>query len=204
MRGGEGRRPTIAIWIALLGAALAVRIWGGQTLLITQSSMEPTLWAGDRVWMWNHRGDPVPPGALIAWSEPGEGGLLVGRVVAHGGQRVELVKGRLWISGELATEGTEETVQTLDSNCQPQTRHARLERWGDTVAPVLPAGDHEAVDIPPDHYFVLLDRRSLPGDSRQWGTITSDQIEGRLSRILWSTPLCQTSISPTRTGLQLR
>jgi signal peptidase I len=41
------------------------------------------------------------------------------------------------------------------------------------------------VTVPEDHYFMLGDRRNRSSDSRVWGFVSRDRIQGKAYRIYW-------------------
>ncbi len=87
-------------WLPLLPilATLAIRLFIGSPLRITDDTMTPTLHPGDIVWRW-HTPTRPEPGALVVWNNPDEGGLLVRRMAAVAGQTVEVASGSVVIDG---------------------------------------------------------------------------------------------------------
>jgi signal peptidase I len=43
-----------------------------------------------------------------------------------------------------------------------------------------------AYSVPAQHVFVMNDQRAYDSDSRTWGPVELDQIEGRVQLVWWS------------------
>ena len=174
----------IAAMIAILIQSFAVKAF-----MIPSSSMSPTLKIGDRVLVDRvtfyfrkpRRGDIIvfryPPreGNSMNSSNPfywpleriGETLHLtnrgstpyIKRVVAVGGETVELKKGKVYINGKEVKE------DYLKSN-------------SDT-------SDFGPVRVPEGHVFAMGDNRTASRDSRSWGTVPIRSIIGRAFLIWW-------------------
>lgn len=184
----EGRAPTrsvaqllrqyakaaaVALFIALL-----LRLFLARSYEIPSSSMLPTLLAGDQVlvsklhygiddllgdgWTLRYR-DPLP-GEVIVFSpsEQAPRGDLVKRVVAVAGEVVEIRNGAILVNGEEREIG-------------PTERR-------------IPGGEEGfgPVRVPPGHLFVMGDHREYSDDSRHWGFVDLDDVEGKVVLIYWS------------------
>src|ERR1700704_1830019 len=173
-----------------------------QAFQIPSESMENTLLIGDYLLvdklryggstLWDnilpyravHRGDIVVFHYPVHPSEH-----FVKRVVGIPGDRVHLVKGRVYVNGAPLTE--------------PYVRYSSLTHdvfrdefpRTDIPVPGLEGGwwlqmrklveDGELI-IPEGHYFVLGDNRDESLDSRYWGFVPRENIIGRPLLIYWS------------------
>lgn len=175
----------VLIVVALVVAVL-IKTFLVQAFYIPSASMRNTLLEGDRV-MVNKLayrfGDPAP-GQVIVFDSPlapsnhgesffrgvvrniGEAlGLatpetaLIKRVVAVGGQTVEIRGGVLLVDGAAVDEPY--------------------------VIPGRVAADYGPVTVPEDHVFVLGDNRTQSEDSRAFGAIPESSIVGRAFVRLW-------------------
>jgi signal peptidase I len=171
-----GVRRTLVVLV--LGALVAA--FGFTTVGIDGASMAPTLHDGERAWVpryetwlrrWGHGawdvGDIVyfraPGTEPRTWLERVTGGpFLIKRVVAVGGQTIELRHGRLWVDG-LAL------------------REPYLDGTPVTVASRAPER------VPPNHLYVMGDNRSplASRDSRVFGPVPLEQVAGRASWVVW-------------------
>jgi len=166
----------LAIFLAVL-----VRTFLLQAFKIPTGSMRPTLMEGDRILV-----DKVVYGikipftrlALPAVRKPQRGDLVVfrspddihkdfiKRLVAVGGDEVEIRDLRLWINGRPLTE--------------PPVFRERVYynrgSYGDAGKPVK---------IPPGHCFFLGDNSNSSRDSRYWGTLSEGKMIGRAFLIYW-------------------
>lgn len=184
-------------WLLILAAVTGFRTAVADWNRIPSSSMEPTLFPGDLVWV-----DKTAYGAsipllnwrLIEWGQPERGDiitfvpphtedLLVKRVVGLPGDQVR-VRGRLlWINGEL--QPMEASRSTTDADFAQEQLDAvnHLIRFNPGPATVQ---DSLNVTVPEGHYFVLGDFRDNSYDSRYWGFVDGHQIMGRVTHIALS------------------
>lgn len=165
-----GLRNTIewvGIVVAALVAAYLVKSFLFQPFYIPSESMVPTLEINDRVLINKlsyklhdvNRGDIVVferPPATFAGSAIKD---LIKRVVALPGETVEGKDGAVHVNGKKLAE------------------------------PYLPkdmtTGDFAPVTLKKDHYWVMGDNRPLSNDSRGFGAIDEDLIEGRAFFRFW-------------------
>lgn len=153
---------------------------------IPSESMENTLLVGDFL-MANKfiygAGIPFTSWRLPAWREPARGDVVVfrfpedrrksfiKRIVAVGGDTVEIVAKRLFVNHVAEVEPPFavhlDQITIPGSNSQPR----------DNFGPLL---------VPPGHYFVLGDNRDNSADSRYWGCVPRNLIIGQASFIHWS------------------
>jgi signal peptidase I len=111
-----------------------------------------------------HRGDVV---VFVYPEDPTKD--FIKRVVGVPGDTIEVKEGQLYLNGSLAQP--------------PPGTHYEVppgERDGS------PRDEHEPLTLQPDQYFMMGDNRDRSYDSRFWGPITRDAIEGRAIFIYWS------------------
>jgi signal peptidase I len=135
--------------------------------IVPSGSMQPTLQVNDRLFVWE---DPdyqpelfdivvfrVTPAAVdILLSEPDS--LMVKRIVALPGHRVEVRDGHVWVNGRALIE--------------PYLEAPTGYEWGPQV-------------VPADHMFVLGDNRNASADSHLWGFLPRRNVLGRAYKIYW-------------------
>ena len=173
--------------LLLVGAvALAVLIKSFliQPFEIPSQSMHPTLQVGDRVMVSKvsylsgepARGDVVvfsPPGrvepdrnlAEIVWNEVREAfgwydiseADLIKRVIATGGDTLQIRGDELWLNGELLEE------HYLGSH----------------------SDEHLTVKVDEGHMFVMGDNRARSSDSRAFGIVSEDNVIGKAVFRIW-------------------
>jgi signal peptidase I len=166
-----GRWAREAVGIVALTASLylVVNAFVAQPFEVELRSMEPTLAAGDHILVdkMTPRWQPYERGDLVVFDAPvphdRDGVPYVKRVVAVAGETVELVNGRVYVT---AADGS---VARLDE--------AYL---ADGVV-TLPQGGSAAFrwTVPAGSVFVLGDNRAESIDSRTFGPVAIDRIEGR-------------------------
>ena len=148
---------------------------------VPSSSMENTLFAGDRVvvdktaygWRIPYTkidvigGAHPKPGEVAVFDSPADGVLLIKRIVAVGGQVVSLHGGHLVVDGV-----------ALQSPNAPSS-----EEFGERlVALNLADGGGPPIDglvIPPGKLLAIGDHRGNSMDARYWGLIDERELYGR-------------------------
>lgn len=105
-------------------------------------------------------GRPTRPGQPCAEATPGYGeDSYVKRVVAVGGDRVAITSaGGLVLNGHPLLEPFKIPCTKRDACALPVS-----------------------VTVPRGRYFVLGDNRPYSGDSRRWGAVTADAIQGKVT-----------------------
>jgi len=176
--------PPLLLTIALLVVA---RSSFANHYVVPSGSMEPTLLPGDRVVVdMSAYGVRVPftevellargrpaPGDVVVFKSPADGTRLIKRVVAVGGQTVELVDGRLRIDGRAL---------------QPDPGDAS-ERFGDRIVRLdLADGGGPGIapsTIPEGMVLVLGDHRGRSADGRYFGLVPQRAFYGRALGVYW-------------------
>lgn len=178
---------TLFLFLIAALVALLVQSFVIKAFMIPSSSMSPTLQIGDRVMVEKltyyfrkpRRGDivvfrypPRQPGAMNTarwyyWPFEQIAETLrlahrgvtpyVKRVVATGGETVELKKGKLYIDGKMV----EEDYVTDESS------------------------DYGPMVVPEDGLFMMGDNRLNSRDSRFWGTVPLRSVIGKVFLIWW-------------------
>ncbi len=192
-----------AFGVALI-LAIVLRTFFIQAYKIPSGSMEPTLLIGDHI-IVNKLGygfrmpdslfgltpfsSEIPYGKYLFPIEPVRRGDVVvfvfpedrtkdfiKRVVAIPGDTVEVKAGLLYLNGQRVPDP-----------------HAHFEKSPAERLPASQADYMQAVKLGSNQYFMMGDNRDHSYDSRFWGTITRDAIEGRAMFIYWS---CADDSSP--------
>lgn len=159
----RSRRPGLVGASALLLVVLAgVLAWGAEPMRIVSDSMQPTLRPGDHVLVEKvtRHSREWRWGDLAALRLPGTGELAVKRIVALGGDLVAIEDGVLVVDGHPVAE---------------------------------PYADPESIDsvyfgpvrVPAGAVFVLGDNRANSLDSRAFGPIPADELQGRVVAVVW-------------------
>jgi signal peptidase I len=147
------------------GAVLLVRGTALEPLAVSSPSMEPTLPVGSTVLVdkLTARWRGVDVGDVVVFTSPDDGADTVKRVVAVGGQTVALEDAVLHVDGVAVDE--------------PQVDLSRID--GTWFGPVT---------VPDGSVFVLGDSRGVSIDSRTYGAVPLDDIEGRVVAVLHHLP----------------
>lgn len=172
--------------VCLLGLLLLARTSLANHYYVPSGSMEPTLVPGDRVVvdmraygvrvpftqlaMWD--GDTPSRGDVVVFRSPSDGVRLIKRVVAIGGDRVDLVEGRLAINGTpLAAHpgapedfGEVQVLLNLDAGGGPALQDLR---------------------VPDGQVLVLGDHRGASIDGRYFGFVPAAAIYGQARGVFW-------------------
>lgn len=192
----EAREWIEAIIIAFL-LALVLRTFIIQAYKIPSGSMEQTLLIGDHLMVDKvayglrmpdslfgftpfageipyghylfgfgkvHRGDVV---VFVFPLDPTKD--FIKRVIAIGGDTIAVKNGQVWLNGELQ-----------------HNPHARWDVPANERSPYSPRDNFGPFKVPPGRFFMMGDNRDHSYDSRFWGTISRNAIEGRAMFIYWS------------------
>ncbi len=166
-----------------------------QAFRIPSGSMIPTLLVGDQILVSKlsygvknpfhdrylfrtghpHRGDVV----VFKWPKD-ETKDFIKRVIGIPGDRIQIVKKKLYVNGVLQSEPY---TQSIDPGTTTE----------------IPRDNFETV-VPPHSYFVMGDNRDDSYDSRFWGFVKSRKIVGRAILIYWSWNKNHDSIRMSRLG----
>lgn len=152
--------------IAVLAFGLVfgvVRPFIVEAFVIPSGSMIPTLQIGDRVlankFIYDFT-DPEKGDVVVFESVEMEGQDLIKRVVGAPGDTVEIRNNTLYVNGE-PREGSYTNGESGDG---------------------LPQGQ---VEVPEDSYFVMGDNRGNSADSRAFGPVPEENLEGEAFVIFW-------------------
>lgn len=175
----RGELPQLLLFVGLM---LAARSSLANHYVVPSGSMQPALWAGDRVVVdMRAYGLRTPLGNRILWStgvpargdvvvfdSPRDGERLIKRVVAVAGDDVSLHGGTLVLNGQpLVRDGAAGAAETLG---------------GHRVALDLSHGGGPDIDrlrIPAGKLLVLGDHRGNSLDGRYFGLVDADAVYGR-------------------------
>jgi signal peptidase I len=174
-----------------VGAAAAVVLVARTSLAdhyqVPSGSMQPTVHIGDRVLVdkaayglrlpllggYQVRGAEPRRGDVVVLEAPDTGIVLLKRVVAVPGDRVEVRSGQVWIDGQAAPVRVEAGAEL--EQLAGGRRH--------TVALGDGGPDYGPIAVPPDRYLVLGDNRGGSRDGRFFGLVQRDALLGRVERV---------------------
>ncbi|MBX3021514.1 MAG: signal peptidase I [Bdellovibrionales bacterium] len=159
----------------ILLIAVLVRIFFISSYVMSGSAMLPSVWPGDfLVATKMHMNEPVRGDVVILRCPGSKERVCLKRVVGIPGDRVEFKAGQLIVNGlparsrELGSEFVQEKVGDASWAIWPGDKSL------DSKDPII---------VPPAYVYVLNDKRADEEDSRSWGPLPADLVEGRASRI---------------------
>ena len=199
--------------------ALAVRTVAFEPFTIPSGSMEPTLLVGDYLFVskysygYSRFSLPFSPplfSGRIFGRVPDRGDVAVfklprdnstdyiKRIVGLPGDRIQMRGGQLYINGTIVPR---ESAGTYVAD--GEGTHMMLRRYIETLPngvkhPILKASDDEALDntqeflVPAGSFFAMGDNRDNSSDSRVWGFVPRENVEGRAVGVIYNmawTPL---------------
>lgn len=152
--------------------ALFIRAFIGEAFVVPTGSMLDTIQLDDRVW-----GDKVSfrfrepeQGEIVMFDSPtGDGYTLVKRVIATGGQTVDLVDGRVVVDGKALDEPYTEGKESLP-----------LAEQLSTIEPIT-----YPYTVPEGCIWVMGDNRTNSRDSRYFGSVSLDAVTARAVFTFW-------------------
>ena len=175
----------------VLVVALFIMTFTAQPFRIPSASMEPTLLVGDFLLVDKQLANfpalapagRIRRGDLIVFHYPVDPNKsLVKRVVGLPGERIRLRDGRVSIDGRALSESYAVYLPSApDSYRDDFPRVDRADpavdsRWWIQMHTLVANGE---LSIPPGNYFVLGDNRNDSEDSRYWGLVPREAIEGK-------------------------
>ncbi len=184
--------------------AFILRSFVISTYKITNLTMEPTLRLGDFLIGYRlpygitvpftniHYGQTTPRrGDLVVFRCPDQAEhFCVKRVVAIGGDRVEIRKQHLIINGHMAHYSLSHVHVSPVIASQARVVALNEKVYGEPTHTILisnqPSRDFGPYIVPPHSFFALSDNRDFSEDSRYWGAIPDRDIEARIVLIALS------------------
>ena len=152
------------------------------------ASMEPTLRIGDHILVDRSSKARIPQrGDIIVFEYPKDPEKnFLKRVVAIGGDRVEMRDAILYVNGNAVSEPFLKQPD-LGNSAKPSS-------WS----------NYSEVVVPNNSYFVLGDNRDKSQDSRYFGFIEQDKIKGIAQSIYWSWDKTNNTVRWDRIGMAIR
>jgi signal peptidase I len=164
-RGGSPLASVVEIVVIVCAAlvlALLIQRFAVKSFWIPSGSMEPTLTQGDRVLVsrFSYWFSEPKPGDVVVFRPPSAPTEeYIKRVVAVGGDTVEVRDGRLIVDGVVRDEAY--------------------------LKDAVMAGQFKPVTVPPGSFFVMGDNRNDSGDSRMFGPVAGTAILGKAFFTYW-------------------
>ena len=154
MRKHPIREFVESIVVAIILAVFII-VFVVQGFFIPSGSMRMTLLEGDRILVnkFLYRfGDPINGDVIVFKFPPDPDRTFIKRIIAHGGQTVEVRENKLFVNGDLVEEPYLNETEQMDFG---------------------------PVKVPESSYFVMGDNRNASDDSRYWGFVPRENILGK-------------------------
>jgi signal peptidase I len=206
----EGRRDLVRALVLCLMAVVLVRSFLFEPFKIPSSSMVPTLRIGDHIFVSKFNfGLSVPyftKTKFASWGAPRRGEVIVflfprdeslhyiKRVVGVPGDKIEFKGKDIFINGKRVLKERVEDPSVIEKVTGSRTISGELykETLGSSVHYVKyttgAANDfsrNNQVEVVPDNkFFVVGDNRDDSYDSRNWGLVPRENIEGK-AQMIW-------------------
>lgn len=137
-----------------------------QAFRLPNSTMEPTIMKSDRILVDKSAYKYSSPqrGDIVIFKYPVDPSrIFVKRLIASGGESVEIKNGDVYVNGELA--------------CLPNSKNNYYYNRGDY------AQEGKKIIVPDNKFFVLGDNSASSSDSRHWGFVPRENIQGKAFKI---------------------
>jgi len=193
-------RDYLTTLILAVLCALFVRNYLITAYKVPTGSMQPTLKPGDFIFSsrisygWSvpfsqNKMNPSLPerGDLVVFNYPNQPSVnYVKRVVGLPGDRVQIIKGRLYLNEEPLQY---QKVADIADNPNPELFDIYEESTGELKWRVIFQRNPDEKDfgplvVPPGEVFLLGDNRDASDDSRYWGTVPMSQVVGKVF-LIW-------------------
>ena len=173
----EKERTSVVEWLGWLAAAVViaviVRIFVAEVYIVPTGSMLETIQLGDRLLgeKISYRFSDPEVGDIVTFEDPNTpGSTLIKRVIAVGGQTVDLIDGIVYVDGVPLDE-----PYTLGKPSDPLDQYASFLDGPITYPYVIPEG----------YVWVMGDNRTNSLDSRYFGPVSVSSITSRGVFIFW-------------------
>ena len=167
-RGGWG---WFFVWLAVaVAVGLLVKTFVATPYVVPTGSMRDTIVEGDTLLgerISLYFGDPEA-GDIVTFDSPLDGETLIKRVIAVGGQTVDLVDGSVYVDGERLDEPYTEGKPSYSLSDLPGS-----------------AGIEYPYEVPEGCVWVMGDNRTDSKDSRYFGAVSVDDVTSRALFIYW-------------------
>lgn len=214
--GQPGQRPGVyllvipAYYLLVVGLMLLTRAFVVEPYAVPAASMAPALVPGDQI-LVRKLGADVVPGAIVVFRHPtlDPPTDFVKRVVATGGQTVEVRGGVVLVDGVALPRVDRGAVSDLqDSLCQPigerrvyeETLGGRTYRTYSNPEIGRAMADFGPKTVPEGELFVLGDNRDDSADSRLWGFVPAESVEGVVGDVWLAVDPCDGRMRGDRKG----
>lgn len=154
---------TVQTVVIALALALLIRAFVVESFVVQGWSMKPTLQNGEHLLVnkFIYRFDSPKPGQIIVFRPPLRTTRdFIKRVIAVGGQEVEMRDGAVYVNG------VRQTVPDLPPA-------------------ILGHGSYPLKVVPKGYLFVLGDNRTNSEDSRYFGFVKLDRVRGEAIFVWW-------------------
>jgi signal peptidase I len=166
-------REYVEVIVISLAAAIFLRLLVVSAYRVESNSMEDALLEGDYIFVNKLAykiGEPEI-GDVIVFRFPLDPTKdYIKRIIALPGQTIEIIDKVVYVDDQLAR------IFPSAKSVDPKILAAQLSSR-DNFGPV---------QVPPNEYFVLGDHRDISRDSRFWGFVPKEDIEGKALFVYWS------------------
>lgn len=179
-RSERGKRSSIrdfaeilVLALVALGIAIGVRTFVAEPFIIPSASMADTLKVGDRLVgeKLTYRSGSPKAGDVVTFADPEDASVtLIKRVIATGGQTVDLRDGVVYVDGVAQDE-----PYTEGKPSNPLPTHSSL-LSGDIDYPYT---------VPNGSIWVMGDNRTNSQDSRYFGAIPVSSVTSKAAFVFW-------------------
>ena len=196
-------KPVGAVMLGLVAFA-TLRTFVAQGFMVTSNSMENTLLPGDVILVSRSVARTQLPvlGAqvggyssvrrcdIVLFQLPGAGNVTFAkRVIGMPGDTLRMEKRRLYLNGTLLPEPYVKPDTSRDASDAKMVWQSPFIPLPSRTESYSPTRDNWGpLVVPPNRYFVMGDRRAESLDSRYWGFLHDQHVQGRAARILISRP----------------
>lgn len=157
--------------VCIVVAFVVLRTFVVESYYVPTGSMLETIQLGDMLWgeKVTMHFDPPSYGDVVTFKSPEDGTILIKRVIATGGQTIDLVDGKVVVDGRQLDEDTYTLGKPTYSLSDSQGS----------------AGISYPYTVPEGSVFVMGDNRTDSKDSRYFGPVSLSEVTSKAVLIYW-------------------
>jgi signal peptidase I len=176
---------TVAVFASI---CILLRLFVYSPVTVHGSSMDPTL--GNGQFLFSLKQAKINRFDIVVSTNPESTAQqkeknVVKRVIGMPGDHITIKDDRLSVNGQIIDESYLEEYLAAFSENQLKSVYAHNEKWQTWAAQADSFTTDLDVTVPEKHYFLIGDNRLISYDSRNYGAVSRELIQGKVAWRVW-------------------